>query len=141
MKRRNTKRQAENKLKQKGFSKEAVEYAIEKMEKYGYINDADYASAFVSDSVYINKYGKKKIRQMLYSKGVSKEIIETALEEILPEQEMENLRYFLIKTCPKAESITPEMAGKFQRKMMSRGYSYGQIEDILQEVVIEEDSF
>ena len=72
-------------LKQKGFLDESIEKAVEKLIEYGYINDEVYAENYIR--TYGNKKGKKKLKFELLSKGVSVQIIEEKLEELLSKEE------------------------------------------------------
>lgn len=69
------------KLRQKGFSQGAQE-AIEKLQEYGYIDDLRFAESYASELQRLKGFGKRRIEQELYKKGVSREIIAQVTEEI-----------------------------------------------------------
>ena len=73
----------------KGFDKQVRTNTIEKIESYGYVNDKDYAERYV-ESVK-NQKGINLIKQQLFAKGVSKQIIDEVLKEFSQEDELETL--------------------------------------------------
>ncbi|MDP4119001.1 MAG: RecX family transcriptional regulator [Bacillota bacterium] len=133
---RNTRRGLIDKLRRKGFEKEISEAVADKMEKLGYINDEDYANAYVSDCITLCRYGRRKIRLGLAQRGVDKAAAEKALKMTDEEQDLENLRYFLLKAFDDEECITAVDAEKFRKKMTNRGFLRGQIDTVLSEKTI-----
>ncbi len=75
-----TKRQVKEYLLRKGFSEKACFYAIDKLKEYGYINDAEYAKRFIESTG--KTQGKRLMAFKLMAKGVRKEEIESAYEEV-----------------------------------------------------------
>lgn len=68
------------KLGQKGLKESAV-YAVEKLKNEGYVDDERFARMYIRELINIKKYGKRRIEQELYRKGVEREIIALVLEE------------------------------------------------------------
>ena len=69
------------KLKEKGFS-EGAECAVEKLCQSGYVDDERFCRIFASELVRLKGYGKRRVEQELFRKGVSRDVIHTVLEEI-----------------------------------------------------------
>lgn len=65
------------KLYDKGFGKSVVELTVEKMKSYGYLDDAEYARAYVAVGGKVK--GAKRLESELKSKGVGAEEIADAL--------------------------------------------------------------
>ena len=78
---RQTKKTLAIKLRAKGFSEEDIEASVEAMAENGYINDDEYAKAFVKDCYIIKKYGHKKILNELVMRGIDKEKAERAIND------------------------------------------------------------
>lgn len=76
---RQTKKTLEMKLRAKGFSEEDIASSVEAMVENGYIDDDEYAKAFVKDCYNIKKYGHKKILNELMMRGIDREKAEKAL--------------------------------------------------------------
>jgi len=67
-------------LRKREFSDAAVKEAVKSLSEYGYINDLEFAKAFVSDGLRFNKWGVKKINFELKRRGVSDETAGEAFE-------------------------------------------------------------
>ena len=129
---RQTKRAFREKMRRKGFTPDVVDAVTEKAERLGSINDTDYAMAFAHDSVLINRYGKIKIMKSLLQKGISRDIAESALGMFDDEIYLENLAYFAAKFFDADEEIGTEEKELFKKKMLSRGYTFRQIDSFLE---------
>lgn len=75
------------KLIKKGFSKDAINLAINKLEDYGYINDAEFANLFVQSN---SKLSKQMLKNKLSTKGISSQIIDDVISSISADDEFEN---------------------------------------------------
>lgn len=75
------------KLIKKGFSQEAINLALDKLEDYGYINDNEFAILFVQSN---SKLSKLVLQNKLASKGVCADDINNALQKISFDDELEN---------------------------------------------------
>ncbi|MBR3833203.1 MAG: regulatory protein RecX [Lachnospiraceae bacterium] len=68
------------KLKEKGYSSEEVDEAVEKLSYYGYLNDQRYTISYFKDNA--SKKGKKLIVRELDQKGVDKNVIVDVLDDM-----------------------------------------------------------
>ncbi|MFO0658836.1 MAG: regulatory protein RecX [Polyangiaceae bacterium] len=75
-------------LRRTGEPSEAIEPALERLDRLGYLDDAAFARAYVRSKVATAGAGKGKIRGDLLRKGVSKPIADAAIEEVFDEQEV-----------------------------------------------------
>ena len=75
-----TKKQLEEKLKQGGYPAKIIEEAIAYVESYGYVNDENYARAFIEYN--IQAKSRKRIENDLLQKGISKELIYKAFTDL-----------------------------------------------------------
>ena len=74
-----TESQLRTKLKQGGYTEDAVEAAIRYVKSFGYINDVEYARSFIDSRK--ERKSKKELYAALVQKGVSSEIVEQVFEE------------------------------------------------------------
>lgn len=124
---------ARNKLRQKGFDNdEIIEYAINKAETYGYINDKEYATSYIK---YTTEKSKRRIQADLASKGISSKLYSEELDE-----------YDEYEACKKHMSklIKGEFDEEKKRKLFARVYMQGYPFDIIKSVfeeLTEEDLF
>lgn len=128
--RRRTKYELEQRLEQKGFSKEISGQVLALLVNYGYINDKDYASNWVAQR--LAKRGFRVIKQELLEKGVEVVIIDETLNEIGQEAEYAAAMKLAVK---KAESgggncSFIRLAGFLER----RGFSYDVIGQVCRNI-------
>lgn len=118
------------KLKEKGFQ-QGAESAIERLKKSGYIDDERFCRMYVNELRRLKGYGKRRIEQELYLKGVSRDIIGEALEEISFDKSVLSdiiRRKYLSK-------MTDEKSKKRAvNALMRLGYSYSEIRDAINEL-------
>ena len=122
-----TTKQIKDYLKKKEFNPQTIEYVIDKMNEYKYLDDEGYARAFVL--TYSKKYGKLKLIAALRSKGISDAIIDEVLEDKMPES---NIRAVADKYLKNKEK-TSQTYLKLSRFLYSRGYEFDEINRIINE--------
>lgn len=124
------------KLRQKGY-KESAEYAVEKLQSEGYVDDERFARMYVRELVSIKKYGKRRIEQELYRKGVDREIISLVLEETdFSEDELcELVRRKYLRCLSDEKGIKKTVAS-----LMRMGYSFSEVKSALNKIA-EEDEY
>ena len=88
-----------------------------------YVDDLRYASAFARDKSAIQGWGEVKIRYMLSAKGVPRDVIDKALEEIDQDKADSRLEK-LLQNKLKSLKDDPQCRLKLLRFALGRGYSY-----------------
>ena len=63
----------------KDYDENITDKVISMLEKYGYVNDEEYAKAYVRDCLNLKGWGQKRISLELTKRGIDKNIIEKAL--------------------------------------------------------------
>lgn len=119
-----TKKQVITYLRRKELSDNAVFYAIDKLKEYGLIDDEEYAKRYIETCSKTN--GKKLASFKLMEKGVSKDVIEKAYEDVNPLGK-ENAKALAERRLHNKE-ITKELLQKTYRYLLSRGFSYEEVE-------------
>ena len=126
-----------DRLRQAGFSAEAVEDAMNYVRSYGYLNDLRYAENYISFR--INSKSRQKILQELAGKGIDRETALSAWEsaaEVETPDELAVLRSTVLKKCQE-ETVPDEKAmRRLQSFLLRRGFSYGDISHVLDEMHI-----
>ena len=125
-----TEKQVREFLQGKGYLPAVVDYAIEKLRSYNFLNDGQYAESYV-ESISKRK-GSKLIRMELRSKGVSETEIDAALDALPVEQEIETAKgilekYMRGKVCDKTT------LQKACRYLLGKGYDYEVVKSALTE--------
>lgn len=135
-----TEKEIRDKLKLKGYDEDSINQSIEFLKEYNFLNDDNYTKMFIKDK--LNTQGSNKIKYGLIKKGVSKEIIEKELSNVDKEDEKTvalNLAKKKIITIRKSESDNFKASGKLYRFLMSKGYSYDVVKDVVKEVMTVDD--
>lgn len=129
---------SEKKLREKlsDYSDEIVDEVINKLKDYGFINDKDLARRIANDNSNISRFGKNKIRQNLYRKGISKDDIDEAVEEIDSNEQYENALYLARKRYKNLKGEdNRKVYQKLTQHLAYKGFSYDIIKSVIQEVI------
>ena len=107
-----TEYQLRQKLKEKSFSDDAIDEAVDYVKSFGYINDAGYAERYI-----LNKQGSKSRREIyasLSQKGISREDIELAMDHCMEtDDELATIR----RLCEKRHFVIEEATDVEKRRM------------------------
>lgn len=126
-----------DRLKQAGFSGEAVQDAMDYVKSYGYINDARYAQHYISYRLGIKS--KQRILQELSQKGIDRETAQRAWDEI---EELENpderavLRNTVVKKYVSGTELDEREMRRLYGYLARRGFRSGDIFAVLEEMQI-----
>lgn len=110
--------------------RETAEKLVEILVTEKYIDEFRYASAFARDKSSISGWGETKIRYMLSSKGIPREVIDKALEEIDGAKAMTRLEK-LMENKYRSLKDDPQCRLKMLRFGLGRGYGYDEVSEVL----------
>lgn len=115
-----TKKQLKDYLLKKGYSVELAYKVIDKLKEYNYINDVKFSMQYIESTS--KSSGKKLIEYKLMSKGVKKEDIEKAYQNVVVNSK-ENALALAVKHIKNKEK-TQENIQKTYRYLIGKGFSY-----------------
>lgn len=137
--------QSEKQIQQKlskDFEEHTIDRVIEFLQKYKFVDDEDLANRIVNTNVNLNKYGKNKIKQNLYNKGIDKSIIEQAMNEIDSDKEFENALYLGKKRYDRLKNEDPRKAyQKIGNHLAYKGFNYDIIKKVLNKLFNDIDEY
>ena len=137
--------QSEKQIRQKlskDFEEHTIDRVIEFLQKYKFVDDEDLATRIVNTNVNLNKYGKNKIKQNLYNKGIDKSIIEQAMNEIDSDKEFENALYLGKKRYDRLKNEDPRKAyQKIGNHLAYKGFNYDIIKKVLNRLFNDIDEY
>ena len=137
--------QSEKQIRQKlsrDFEDDTIDRVVEFLQKYKFVDDEDLAGRIVNTNVNLNKYGKNKIKQNLYNKGIDKAIIEHAIEEIDCDKEFENALYLGKKRYDRLKNEDPKKAyQKIGNHLAYKGFNYDIIKKVLNKLFNDIDEY
>ena len=117
-------------MSKKGYLPTVIEHVLEKLRSYNFLNDADYAQMYTQNS--LRKKGGKLIKMELRAKGIDEENIQSAMDNIDGEQELETAKKLLEKYM-RGKTQDKETFQKAFRHLMSKGFDYEVIRRVLSE--------
>ena len=131
--RAHSERELTDKLKRAGAKDNNIEEVLEFCRNYGFVDDRSFAVKKARDLKNLKRYGIRRIKSELYSKGIAAEYIEEAGAELDDNEEM------LIPLVEK------KLGGNFEKKNVDkciryfiyRGYSFSDIKNCIDELKID----
>lgn len=131
--------QSEKKLREKllnDYDKNIVEEVIEFLKGYKLINDNLLAEKIVHDNMNLSKFGKNKIKQNLYNKGIAASDIQDAISQIDPDEEYENAKYLAEKRLKRLKGEDKNKINqKIYQHLAYKGFNYDIIKRVLRELL------
>lgn len=115
-----TEKQLRDYLKKKDYNPTTIDYVIDKLKEYDYLNDENFAKAYIL--TYSKKYGKLKLKSQLKMKGIKDSIIDSLLEDVQSDS-----IDLVAKKYMKNKEFTYENLQKLMRFLYSRGYEFDDI--------------
>lgn len=107
------------------YEEDIINEVIDYMKKLKYLDDEGFAKRITHSNSSISKFGKNKIKQNLYKKGIDKDFIESALSDIDEDTELENAIYLAQK---KIKTIKDNDKRKIYQKLIQhltyKGFNY-----------------
>ena len=98
--------------------------------KEKYVDDRRYALAYARDKSALSGWGASKIRYMLSMKGVARDVIDEALDEVDADKAASRLDK-LMENKYKSLADDPQCRLKMLRFGLGRGYGYDEVEAVV----------
>ncbi len=127
-----TEKQMRDFLTKKGYVGAVVEYVMERLHYYGYVDDREYCRAYVSS---VSNKSKRAIEVELLKRGADKSAVDEALADY---EDDEDKILILLKKYLRGKEPTKENVYKGCRYLVSRGYDYDAVKSA-SERIDEED--
>ncbi|MDE5765638.1 MAG: RecX family transcriptional regulator [Clostridia bacterium] len=127
-----TEKQMRDFLTKKGYVGAVVDYVMERLHYYGYVDDKEYCRAYVNS---VSNKSKRAMEMELLKRGADKGAIEEALADY--EDDEDNI-LILLKKYLRGKEPTKENVYKGCRYLISRGYDYDAVKSA-SERIDEED--
>ncbi|MBQ4301008.1 MAG: regulatory protein RecX [Lachnospiraceae bacterium] len=121
--------QLRDKLHTAGYPTEAIDAAIEYVYKYHYLDDERLAKSYIR--FYQDTRSRNRIKQDLMKKGISKDVIESSMEDEYTNSQSELIRKLLQKRHYNPDEATYEERAKMYRFLMGRGFTSSDISKVM----------
>lgn len=121
-----TEKELIQKLKEKDFDDNSIEYAIENMKKYGYVDDEAYVISYIKNKAIPQKFGERKIIQNLSQKGIDNSLIKEKINELYNDDDKkENVMLLSEKYLSKLNKYDDiKKKQKLYNYLLGKGFSY-----------------
>jgi len=120
-----TEKQLRDKLQQSGYPMRCIEQAMEYVKSYHYVDDYRYATTYIR--YHQEKESRQKLTQKLMMRGISREIIEQALEEEFVADECMQISELLRKRGFDLETADETVRRKTAQFLMRKGFKANDI--------------
>ncbi len=121
-----SRRELVTKLRQIGCPEDKQEEVLEELQRQGFWDEERFARSFTRGKFRQKGWGKMKIRQGLWAKGIDGELVDLALEEeVDPEEYRSLVQKELEKRLEKVEGeLDHESRQKLIRSLVQRGFEH-----------------
>lgn len=111
-----------------------AEKVVEVLVDEKYIDEQRYASAFARDKSSLSGWGDAKIRYMLSAKGIPRDLVDLALEEIDGPKARTRLEK-LMENKFRTLKEDPQCRLKMLRFGLGRGYAYDEVSSVIEMLI------
>ncbi|MGE8207597.1 recombination regulator RecX [Heyndrickxia sp. NPDC080065] len=127
-------------LKQKDINEMVIQEVIHKLYSLKYLNDLEFAIAFVRTQMNTTKKGPGIIKIELRDKGISENNIETALQEFTNEQQQSHAIDLVEKTVRQNQKLSEKiLKQKIEQTLLRKGYFIETIQLAMDEIDFTKD--
>lgn len=132
-----SRKELEEKLREKEFGSEAIAAALAFATEYGYANDTNFAQAFVRDQLLRRPVGRQRLQLELQRRGVAKQDIAEALASVFSDSDQE-LQLAIAAAKKKLATSRASDPQKRERSLANflaaRGFSWEIVRKVMEEL-------
>ena len=124
-----------DKLKEKGFPQDIIRTVIKDLKRLDFLNDLNFAKAFVESRLIHNPKGRAFLRYELFKKGVENKIIDEAIGEKISAEKEEDIAQLLAEKVWQKKKNVEVMKRKAQtyNYLARRGFPASLVTKIVEE--------
>ena len=115
------------KLTEKGYDKQFIDIAIIKLKEKKYLDDEQYSEILINNKITVSKYGKRRIKQDLYNKGISNDIIDEKLSLISDDDELGRALSLGRKKLRTIKNDDERRSIKLTNHLINKGFEYSTV--------------
>lgn len=131
-----TRRQLEDKLRDRGCEPEVAAVVLDRMSEVGLVDDEAYAEMFVRSRQETKGLAAGALRHELRQKGVADDLVDAALEEIDPEREKDQARSLVARRMRTMRGLDREVQTRRLASFLARkGYGPGVAYQVIREAL------
>ncbi len=121
------------KLQNKNYPNEIIEKIIDELKEFNYINDKELIYEYAKSKIQLKPMGKYRLKSELYNKKFDEILIKECIEKIYQKYDEKSLAERAVKEHFKnmPEKIDENFLHKINNFLLSRGFSYETIQDVI----------
>jgi len=123
------------KLRSWGITGDRADEIIDRLTANRFIDDLRFARSFVRDRYRFSGYGRRKIAMGLAAKRISRDIIDTALEEIDEDIYFDNLSHIVSRKARDLDMRSFDDRNRLYRHAISRGYESALVSKAIRQLI------
>ena len=136
-------KEVRTKLKGKGFEEETIAIVIRRLHELSYLDDERFAQNYIRSRFKVKGYGPQRIRSELRRLGIADDLIEQAIEDLLPKDAISDRA--LAEAQKRLKRLRNETdIYKKRRKLFDflvrRGHTTDVAREVIEQLRLEEDS-
>lgn len=138
-----TTRELYTKLRQKFSDDSLIKKCLTELEQKGFINDREFALAFITEKQKSKKWSRAKLKSELVKRGINSEVISDVLNQTfnteLEVHSAEELAEKKLKQILKKENDKRKVFQKIMMFLQSRGYDYEISSEVVRKILKTEE--
>jgi regulatory protein len=123
-----SRREMSDYLRRKDYAPEAIERVIQRLEEYRFIDDVEFAAAWIRHRQSLRPRSRRALETELLQKGVDRDVIRAALSKLGDEGQEQMLIDLVAKKRQQSRYQDPD---KLMQYLVRQGFSYDQIKKAL----------
>jgi len=129
-----------DRLKKEEFGDAVISEALVKLRDLQFVNDEQFAEAFVKTKINTNHLGPRELQRQLKAKGIDEQLIQEQLEELTAEDIDLHAQQLAEKIARKNEKHAPAVVKrKIEEHLLRKGYSYDIIKEAVEHLELSRD--
>ncbi len=126
-------------LKKKDYTSTEINYALQRLEKEGYLNHKIYIESYIHDALTLNIVGENKISKDLEKLGFTEEEIRKELKKIDKNIYLEKIKKYIDKKLKANKKSANEFKQKITLDLINKGFAKEDITNYLSTINIEDN--
>lgn len=128
--------EVERRLRKWGVDGDDIDSIIDKLKSDDFVNDERYCKAYINDRFRLNHWGKVKIVYELKKRGLDKEYIDAAIDDIDDDEYIEVLKEVVeAKRRTLKETDTYSASAKILRYALTRGFESDIVSKVIKDFI------
>lgn len=125
-------------LTEKEWEQAVIDEVMHKLRDYKYVNDEEYAKAYVRTQINVSKKGPNVIQTELINKGISEKDQQTALSQYTDDLQQKNAEEWASKTLNKSKGSIKEAKQKSIQFIVRKGFSMNLAKSATEKIAVDD---